>query len=298
MFKPLLHSLSLITDARNGLLLKVKRLDIRLLALDLDGTIVGHNNQISPRVQQAIKAAQSKDIQVAVATGRMYTSARKYHQTIISDLPLIAYNGALIQDPFTEKILYHLPVPLDTALNLINELEKPQWRSRVNIHLYLNDQLYVSQITSETERYAARSNVPVNAVGNLDTFLKNNTEPTKILAVGTSPKVIKQLMNTLQGTFTSDQLYLTQSTPIFCEATHQYANKGAGVCYLAEQILGLTAEQVMTIGDNYNDVSMLSYAGFSVAMGNAPEQVKDVAQWVAPTIELEGVAVAIEKFLL
>lgn len=273
-------------------------MNIRLLALDLDGTIVGHNNRISERVRKAIQAAQDRGIQVAIATGRMYTSARKYHLNIASELPLIAYNGALIQDTFTDKILHHLPVASDTALELINELEQSQWRSKLNIHLYCNDQLYVSQINDETERYTERSNIEAIAVGDLSEFLDNNANPTKILALGKSRKVINQLMNSLQVRFTPEQLYLTQSTPIFLEATHQEANKGTGVRYLAEQILDLKAEQVMTIGDNFNDVSMLSYAGLSVAMGNAPDAVKEVAQWVAPRIELDGVAVAIEKFLL
>lgn len=273
-------------------------MNIRLLALDLDGTIVGQNNQISERVRKAIQTAQAKGIQVAIATGRMYTSARKYHLNIASELPLIAYNGALIQDTFTEKILYHLPVPSAIALALINELELPQWRTKLNIHLYINEQLYVRQINEQTKRYAERSNVTVTAVEDLSKFLDDNANPTKILALGKNRKVINQLINSLQVRFTPEQLYLTQSTPIFLEATHQEANKGTGVRYLAEQILGLKAEQVMTIGDNFNDVSMLSYAGLSVAMGNAPDAVKEVAQWVAPRIELDGVAVAIEKFLL
>lgn len=273
-------------------------MDIQLLALDLDGTIVGQDNQITSKVQNAILAAQDKGIQVAVATGRMFTSARKYHQAIASGLPLIAYNGALIQDPVTDKTLYHLPVPLEIALNLIEELEKPQWQSKVNINLYFNDRLYISHVTEQTQHYTARSNVQAQAVGDLKTFLNNHGSPTKILALGQSPNIIKRLMNTLSERFTTEQLYLTQSTPIFLEATHHNANKGTGLAYLAEEILGLTAAQVMAIGDNFNDVSMLSYAGISVAMGNAPDLVKDVAQWVAPTIELDGVAVAIEKFLL
>lgn len=278
--------------------LKGQSVDIRLLALDLDGTIVGHDNQISDRVRQAIQAAQAKGIQVAIATGRMYISAHKYHQTIASKLPLVAYNGAFIQDPFTNQILHHLPVPAQTAVALLDALEQPQWNSAINIHLYFNDQLYVRQINEETERYAERSNVEAIAVGDLRTLLENNANPTKVLALGTSRQVIAQLIRSVQERFPPEQLYLTQSTPTFLEATHREANKGTGVRYLAEQILGLTSAQVMTIGDNFNDVSMLDYAGFSVAMGNAPKDVQKVAQWVAPRIERDGVAVAIEKFLL
>ncbi|MFM7372484.1 MAG: HAD family hydrolase, partial [Sphaerospermopsis kisseleviana] len=73
--------------------------DIKLLVLDIDGTIAGHDNQVSDTVQQAIKAVQAKGIQVAIATGRMYCSALRFHQDIQSNLPLVAYQGAWIQDP-------------------------------------------------------------------------------------------------------------------------------------------------------------------------------------------------------
>jgi Cof subfamily protein (haloacid dehalogenase superfamily) len=272
--------------------------DIQLLVLDLDGTIVGQTNQISEKVKQAIAAAQTKGIQVAIATGRMYVSACQFHSNIASKLPIVAYNGALIQDPLSGDMLYHLPVPSATALDLIQELDQPQWQDKLNLHLYFNDRLYVRQINAETERYAERSDVRAIAVEDFRTILNDDTDPTKILALGKRSKTIDRLMDNLQQRFSAEQLYLTQSSPTFLEATHPLANKGTGVSYLAEQILGLKAEQVMAIGDNFNDVSMLKYAGFSVAMGNAPDAVKETAQWVAPRIDFDGVAVAIEKFLL
>ena len=91
---------------------------------------------------------------------------------------------------------------------------------------------------------------------------------------------------------------MTQSTPIYFEATHPQASKGFGVRFLAEELLGIDANQVMAIGDNFNDLEMLEYAGLGVAMGSAPEAVKEVSQWVAPHVEKDGVATAINKFLL
>jgi len=75
-------------------------------------------------------------------------------------------------------------------------------------------------------------------------------------------------------------------------------NKGNGVRYLAEELLGLSSSNVMTIGDNFNDIEMLEYAGIGVAMGNAPADVKAVAKWVAPSVEQDGAAAAIEEFVL
>jgi hydroxymethylpyrimidine pyrophosphatase-like HAD family hydrolase len=86
--------------------------------------------------------------------------------------------------------------------------------------------------------------------------------------------------------------------PTFLEAANTHVNKGNAVRYLAEEMLGLESHNVMTIGDNFNDVEMLDYAGISVAMGNAPTEVQAIADWVAPSVELDGAAVAIKKFLL
>ena len=98
--------------------------------------------------------------------------------------------------------------------------------------------------------------------------------------------------------YTPAELYLTKSVATFFEATNPAVNKGAAVRCLAEEILGLKAQNVMAIGDNFNDVEMLEYAGLGVAMGNAPVDVKAIANWVAPDVEQDGAAAAIEAFVL
>ncbi len=189
-------------------------------------------------MKQAIVAAQARGVQVAIATGRMYRSALRFHQEINSSLPLLAYQGAWIQDPVTQKIHRHLPVSRELAHKLLNYFEQPELQALLSVHFYINDQLYVREITRETELYAEGSGI----------------------------------------------------TP--------FANKGTGVRYLAEELLGLQRTNVMTIGDNFNDVEMLEYAGIGVAMGNAPAAVKAITQWVAPDVEQDGAVAAIEKFLL
>jgi HAD superfamily hydrolase (TIGR01484 family) len=95
-------------------------LDIRLLVLDIDGTISGHSNEISKPVKQAINAVQAQGIQVTLATGRMYRSAMRFYRCIGSQLPLIAYNGAWIQDPFSRERHRHLPVSASLARQLLD----------------------------------------------------------------------------------------------------------------------------------------------------------------------------------
>lgn len=270
-------------------------MDIRLLVLDIDGTIAGESNTVSESVQQALQAAIARGIQVAIATGRMYHSALRFHASVGSQLPLLAYNGAWIQNPFTGEIYQHLPVPQELAWQLLDYFEQPELREGVEVHCYLEDQLYVRQITGQTESYVERSGVEPIAVGDLRCVL--NAHPTKVLALCDDSQLMRRLRDELQQRY-RQRLYLTQSTPSFFEATHPDANKGEATRYLAEDLLGLQRDRVMAVGDNFNDTSMLQYAGLSIAMGNAPAAVQELANWVAPDVEEDGVVAAIEQFLL
>jgi len=271
-------------------------LDIQLLVLDIDGTIAGHANQIREPVKQAIRAVQAKGIQVAIATGRMYRSALRFHQDVGSTLPLLAYQGAWIQDPATQQMHRHWALSAQTAAQLLDYFEQPELRSLLSVHFYINDQLYVRKITPETQLYAERSGIEPIPVGDLRKMLQGN-EPTKILALSDDVAIIEQLIGNLRQRYTPAELYLTTSVASFFEATNPLVNKGTAVRYLAE-MLGLQPANVMAIGDNFNDVEMLEYAGLGVAMGDAPMEVQAIAQWVAPTVEEDGAAVAIEAFIL
>jgi Cof subfamily protein (haloacid dehalogenase superfamily) len=233
---------------------------------------------------------------VAIATGRMYRSALRFHQEIGSTLPLMAYQGAWIQDPITQKIHRHWAVSREMAHQLLDYFEQPELRSLLSVHFYINDQLYVRELTRETQIYAERSGITPIPVGDLRQALTN--EPTKILALCDDTDVIDKLLGNLRRQYTPAELYLTTSVATFFEATNPSVNKGTAVRYLAEELLGLQLANVMAIGDNFNDVEMLECVGLGVAMGNAPTGVQAIAKWVAPSVEEEGAAVAIEKFLL
>lgn len=270
--------------------------DIKLLVVDIDGTIAGKSNNIREPVKQAIFAAQSRGVQVAVATGRMYRSALRFHRDIGSTLPLICYQGAWIQDPASQKMLRHQPLSKQTALELLEHFEEPHLRSLLSVNFYINDQLYVPEITAATRLYAQRSGIQPIAITDLRRDIPG--EPTKVLALCDNPGVLDGLLSSMRERYTPAELYLTRSVATFFEATHPLVNKGAAVQYIAEDLLGLQPENVMAIGDNFNDVEMISYAGVGVAMGNAPSEVKAGANWVAPDVEEDGVAEAIAKFIL
>lgn len=270
--------------------------EIRLLVLDIDGTIAGKSNHIREPVLEAIAAAQKRGIQVAIATGRMYRSALRFYESVRSTLPLIAYQGAWIQNPATGKVLRRWTVPQAQVSELLDYFEQPKLRELLSIHFYINDDLYVRAMTPETTAYAERTGITPIVVGDLRSTL--HLETTKVLALSDDIELIDSLLGSLQQQYTPAELYLTKSVATFFEATNPAANKGAAVKYLAEELLDLKPENVMTIGDNFNDLEMIQYAGIGVAMGDAPEGVQQVAQWVAPSVEADGAAIAIKKFLL
>ena len=170
--------------------------EIKLLVVDIDGTIAGESNTISESVKQALAQAQAKGIQIAVATGRMYCSALPFHQEIGSTLPLVAYQGAWIQDPATAKIHRHLTVPEDLTHKLLDYFEQPELLKLLSVHFYINDQLYVRELTTETETYAQRSGVTPIAVGDLRSI--SACAPTKILALCDDTDVIDNLLGNLR----------------------------------------------------------------------------------------------------
>ncbi|WP_416673351.1 Cof-type HAD-IIB family hydrolase [Egbenema bharatensis] len=270
--------------------------EIRLIVLDLDGTTVGETNEIQPVVKQAIQAVRQKGVQVAIATGRMYRSALRFYQDLDLNLPLMAYQGAYIKSPGTDELHRHLTVPKSQVMELLDLLLQPDLQETLSVHLYIDDNLYVQEERAETRDYAERSQVQPIPVGDFRQFLK--AEPTKILALSEDIDLIDRLLTSLKTRYTTTELYLTKSVDTFLEATHPLVNKGTAVQYLAEELLGLTAANVMTIGDNFNDLEMIEYAGIGVAMGSAPDRVKSFANWVAPTVEADGVAAAIEEFVL
>ena len=273
---------------------------IKLLVLDIDGTISGSANQVNMPVKQAVKVAQAQGVKVAIATGRMYKSALRFHEDIGADCPLISYQGAYIKDPQTQKLVGHWPVEVPLALALIAKFAQLEFSDRLSVHLYMDDCLYMKEVTAASLIYAERSGVEPMPVGDLTEFIKANSHnpPTKILALTDNPAQINQMFETLSKQFTTQELYLTKSQATFFEATNPVANKGTAVKYLAEQVLGLDATQVMTIGDNFNDVEMIQYAGVGVAMGNAPLGLQALANWVAPDVENDGVVAAIKQFIL
>lgn len=267
---------------------------IKLLALDLDGTIFTDDLIISERTRHAIKAAQERGVLVTIATGRMFTSARKIAADLGIAAPLICYQGAMLRDSSTGETLYHKTIPLALAHEIVTTTQQ----QGLHLNVYLDDRLYVAHMT-EGARFYSQINygLPMHEVGDLHVWLdtQGGKEPTKLVIV--TPR---EQTDTVLDEFTSrygDRLQVTKSHPRFTEFTNKECSKGTALAFLAAH-LGVARAEVMAIGDGHNDLDMLRWAGYSFAMPTAPQAVLDIAHGVCLPLDEDGAAEAIERFVL
>ncbi|MBO8129376.1 MAG: HAD family phosphatase [Peptococcaceae bacterium] len=260
----------------------------RLIAIDLDDTLLGKDLVIAPRNLQAIRHAKEKGVIVTLATGRMHRSAAAVAQQIGIGGPIIAYQGASVKNVTTGEVLVHYTVPLALARDIIRVVKPYGY----HINVYVNDELYMERLTEEGRRYAKLSGVEAHPVGDLREFLK--ADPTKVVVISGEDQ-IEELLQEMKPRFGA-HLHVTKSKPVFLEFSHPRATKGQALAFLA-RYYGIDRREVMAIGDGYNDVDMVEYAGLGVVVGTARDEIKHRADYVTSSGE-EGVAEAIEKFVL
>ena len=266
---------------------------LRLIALDLDGTIFADDLRISERVRRAISIAQDSGVLVTLATGRMFRSARRTATELGIREHLICYQGAMIAHSVTGEVPYHKTIPLDLAHRVIEETNK----RHLHLNLYLNDQIYVSRINEESEYYSRiNMGLPLNEVGDLARWLdaQGGAEPTKLVIV-----TGKERTDATLALFTrlfGSQLQVIKSHPRFTEFTSADCSKGKALAFLA-RLHGVPREEVMAIGDGHNDLDMIAWAGYGVAMSTSPQAVLDAARIITGTLAEDGAARAIEDHL-
>lgn len=267
---------------------------IKLLALDLDGTIFDDNQQVSPAVRQAIADAQAAGVIVTIATGRMFRSARSIAHELNMDGPLICYQGALVMHSKTEQILLHKTVPAPLADEVIRRADE----AGLHINVYMDDRLYLDKITTHAEYYARINNdLALDVVGDLRHWLQQQypKEATKLVII-THPEQTDSVLAEYTDLF-GTRLQVTKSHPRFTEFTNIECSKGRALAFLADHY-GIKQEDVMAVGDGHNDLDMLQWAGYGIAMGNAPQFVQEAASHVCLPISQDGVAAAIEEHIL
>jgi Cof subfamily protein (haloacid dehalogenase superfamily) len=218
----------------------------------------------------------------------MFQSVRRYTEMAGINDPVVCYQGAVIADPISGRWLRHEPIPLEAAREAIGAVEGEGFP----LNCYVDDELYVARHTPESERYARFQQLEVHAVGDLLAWLRE--PPTKLVAVG-DPDELDGLEVRMKARF-DGRLYISKSLPFFLEFASRDVTKGAGLEFLAQH-LGFARERTVAFGDGENDVELVDWAGYGVAVDNAHERVKAVADLVCPPVGDEGVAQVIEAYL-
>ncbi len=262
---------------------------VALVAVDLDDTLLSKDHEITGRVREAVAAVRSAGVYFTVSTGRMYKSAARIAGELGIDIPLITYQGALVKNSLSGEVLVDKPLPLAYAREIIDRVH------RYGYHLngYLDDRLLMERDDEEGRLYAAIAGVEAEVVGDLLEFLER--DPTKILAIA-KEHLIDQLKAELSPLY-QGVISVSKSKPHFLEFSHIEATKGNALAFLAAHF-GIKREEIMAVGDGYNDLDMLEYAGLGVVVANARDDIKKIADYVTTSSYGDGVAEVLEKFVL
>lgn len=262
----------------------------RLIALDLDGTVMGRERIISQRVRHAVKQAIDQGHLVTIATGRGFAPTAHFAQDLGVNAPIICYQGALVRDYRDGRTVHSATIPLPVARDLIDFSET----RKLNFQVYTqDDRAYVSQLNSVAEGIAELSGIPVTAVKDLAGWLSH--PPIKFIFFEQEESV-PELVRNMQAQF-DGHLQVVRSWDQLIEATGPSISKGEALARLAVY-MGVAQAETIAVGDQDNDVRMIAWAGLGVAMGNASPAAKAAADVVAPALEADGAAWVIEQYVL
>jgi len=242
---------------------------------------------LRPHTLATLARAEAAGVHVIVVTGRMVQSLRRVLDPAGLSEPVVCYQGAAVVAADGEWLL-HVPIERELAIEAIAAVEAEGYDPNV----YVGDELYVSQVTPGSEAYANFQLIPIHAVGDVKAWLRE--PPTKIVCVG-DPTELDGVGARMRARF-GDRLWVTKSLPKFLEFATLGVSKGSGMEFLSRR-LAFSPAQTIAFGDGENDVELLEWAGYGIAVENAHERVKAVADWICPPASEEGVALVLDALL-
>jgi Cof subfamily protein (haloacid dehalogenase superfamily) len=261
-----------------------------LLAIDLDGTLVEPRKPVRPAVIAAVKRAIAAGVRTTIVTGRMYVGAKPFAQALDLDGPIVCYQGAVIADARSGRFEREVSLANAVGLRIYHAAKSAGY----HVQFYRDDKFYVEENNAYARLYARTSGTEAVVVASLpEAFAGRDSTKVNIVTDISKTAAAFELMERTVG----GDAYVTRSNPEFVEMLSPLVDKGVSLKIIAEQI-GVPMERVMAIGDSYNDLPLLRAAGFAVAMGSAPGELKAVADAVVADVEHDGVVEAIERFVL
>lgn len=267
-------------------------MNYKMIVLDLDDTLLRDDHTISPRTLKALISAQEAGVKVVLASGRptfaMTHIAKELELTKYGSY-ILSFNGATIMNCATNEPIFSSTLTPETVHELyhISKLEEA-W-----IHTYTGDEIVTEAHNEYTDIESVITGMKIVKV---DSFVDAIQQPVvKVLMMEDPDKLVKvekKLQEQLKG-----KLSVVRSKPFFLEFTEAGVDKGTSLHHLIQQ-LGIQQEEVIAIGDSYNDLAMITFAGLGVAMGNAHDDIKQIANFVTDTNMNDGVAKVVEAFIL
>ena len=264
-------------------------MDYKLIACDMDGTLLNSENKITNRTVAAIKAAKEKGVVFTLSTGRPVQGARKYIEQLDLDCPIITYNGAVIVHSRSGEIIFSQNMDTSEAKTVYSEAVK---RGTMFL-VWSQNKLYVSGFGEKSAFYESNVNTKAELIEDFDKLL--NQGITKILWINDANLLDEWIpqLNSINLKHTT----VTKSRATFLEFFSNKTSKAVAMEKLGEYY-GIDKTQMIAMGDLSNDLPMIEYAGLGIAMGNATQEVKAAADYVTDSNNDDGVAKAIEKFVL
>jgi Cof subfamily protein (haloacid dehalogenase superfamily) len=258
----------------------------RLLAIDLDGTLLTRHKRILPRTRGALDAAAGLGCRVVIATGRSFAVARYFCDGLTLSAPQITYNGAVIYDPAQSCDLcqYLVPPPyVRPGVDFFMEAGVP-------VALFTPQTLYLDRRIPHPEAWLPGRSGVLERIPDVRSVA---AQPC-IKVVGHSDPLTIATVRPLAVERFGHALYVTQTSSALLELLHPEVSKGAALRRIAH-MLGVARDEVIAFGDSHNDLDMLTFAGVGVAMGNASAEVKALADLITDSNEDDGIATALER---
>ncbi|SVB81498.1 uncharacterized protein METZ01_LOCUS234352 [marine metagenome] len=276
-------------------------MDYKLIAIDIDGTLLTSQRTITPRTENAIQRAIAGGTYVFLCTGRSLHSGRSIAGQVHASTGLVFHSGALILEHLNGTVLRAINLPLAWAQGLI-VFFKDQGHDPLVYGPVLGRQHFFHEAERSPNewrrRYIGANQEKAQEVPDLETA--TTQEPAQIGVAG-SGEEMERLQTHLAARWPDAGLILSRSTLVndywFLEVVPPDVSKSKALAFLSETY-NIEASEMIAVGDNFNDLDMIQYAGLGVAVKNAPECIRTVADFISPTNDEEGVACVIEKFLL
>jgi Cof subfamily protein (haloacid dehalogenase superfamily) len=263
-----------------------------LIVLDLDGTLLNNEKQISSHTKHILHKCRELGHEVMIATGRPFRASESYYQELKLTTPIVNFNGAHVHYPnHPEWEIKHSPIPRPAALAV---LETCQLFHIKNVMVEVLDTIFVEKMDHDLLN-TFNLDISEITVGPITQNLK--TDPTSVL-IRTEPQDLDNLMEALDSNYaeTIEQRSWGYPSDII-EIIQRGVSKATGLARVADY-LGIPKERIIAFGDESNDIEMLQFAGMGVAMGNAKPEIKGHAHFVTSSNEEEGISTFLENTLL